>query len=54
MFRDEDYTELLVFFQSLGKSEKDIHKLDVSLNGIDYLYSEDIRFLYKGIQELIY
>ena len=42
MFRDEDYTELLVFFQSLGKSEKDIHKLDVSLNGIDYLYSEDI------------
>lgn len=42
MFRNEDYQDLINFFATIGKTEKDIHKLDVSLNGIDYLYSEDI------------
>lgn len=47
VFRDENYQEIIDFYKTIGKSEDYIHKLDVSLNGVDYLYSEDLDFSLK-------
>ena len=42
IFRDENYQDLIDFYKTIGKSEEYINKLDVSLNGVDYIYSEEL------------
>lgn len=48
VFRDEIINNIKSFFGQLGKAENEISKLDVSLNGIDYYYSENVDFTNKG------